>query len=76
MKYFQSSTALNAEAMEDIVEEAAQEETEPERVQKVLEGVAGYMIGDLLDTIAELHEQGILQSVDDVCSYLYHLYDE
>lgn len=76
MKYFQKETAFNYDAMQNIVEEASYMETEAEQVQSVLEGVAGYMIVDLLETISELHEQGVLKSVDDVCSYLYHLFDE
>lgn len=68
--------AFNYDAMQNIVEEASCMETEAEQVQSVLEGVAGYMIVDLLETISELHEQGVLKSVDDVCSYLYHLFDE
>lgn len=76
MKYFQNGTALNYDAMQNIVEEASYMETEAEQVQSVLEGVAGYMIVDILYTISELHEQGILKSVDDVCGYLYHLFDE
>lgn len=62
--------------MQNIVDEASQRETEAEQIQSVLEGVAGYMIVDILHTISELHEQGILKSVDDVCGYLYHLFDE
>lgn len=76
MKYFQKETAFNYDAMQNIVEEASYMETEAEQVQSVLEGVAGYMIVDLLETISELQEQGVLKSVDDVCSYLYHLFDE
>lgn len=76
MRYFKTETALSMEVMESIVEDAAQEETEAAQIQSVLEGVAGYVIVDLLETISELQEQGILTSVDDVCSYLYHLMDE
>ena len=76
MRYFQTKTALNIDTMESIVEEAAQEETEAKQVQSVLEGVAAYMIVDILETIRELQEQGILKSVDDVCDYLYHLCDD
>lgn len=76
LKYFQKEMAFNYDAMQNIVEEASYMETEAEQVQSVLEGVAGYMIIDLQETISELHEQGVLKSVDDVCSYLYHLFDE
>ena len=76
MKYFQSGTAINFDAMQEIVEEASQQETEAEQVQGVLQGVASYMICDILETIRELQEQGTLQSVDDVCNYLYGLFDD
>ena len=76
MRYFPSETALDAEAMREIVEDAAQEETEAQQIQSVLEHVAGYVIGDILDRIAELQAQGVLESVDDVCGYLYHLCDD
>ncbi len=76
ISYFRNETALSINTMEEIVQEAMQEETRAEQIQSILEGVAGYMIGDLLDTIAELHEMGALRSVDDVCTYLYHLFDE
>ena len=62
--------------MQNIVEEASYEETEAEQVQSVLQGIAGYMICDILETIRELQGKDAIHNVDDVCDYLYGLFSD
>lgn len=76
MKYFKGETALSPRMMEIFVKEAAEEETESEQIQSILESVAWYMICDLWNSVATLANEGILHDIADVCEYFHSLVTE